>query len=187
MSSGGSALGHYRTRHISCLDVRLAANEQTFISLLAELALPVCNKKFPVPTAGNSSKKSCVSMGLCKRGGAFQRKFPVFSRGSGNFIAETRSLQPPSTATKSRGFWLSPDLRGSVPEKPRNQPPNGGRSLGSDARETVWVGKSHGSPSLSLQATFGGHTCRGADAPNPLSIMTEPSRHHQSACPFLGS
>ena len=36
---------------------------------------------------GIRPKMSRVSMGLCKRGGAFQLKFPVFSRLSGNFIA----------------------------------------------------------------------------------------------------
>ena len=80
-----------------CNQLRVRLN-----SLLGAMFFPVCNEKFPVRIAGNSSRKSRVSIGLCRRGGAFQGKFPVFSRRSGNFRrAETRSLRPPSTATLS--------------------------------------------------------------------------------------
>jgi hypothetical protein len=61
---------------------------------------PVWNKKFPIPIAGNSSKKSGVSMSLSKRGDAFHAKFPVFSLQIREIkVAERRSLQPLSTAS----------------------------------------------------------------------------------------
>jgi hypothetical protein len=79
-----SALGHYRTG--TCAAATSALHQQADIpnSLLGAVPFPVCNKKIPVPIAGNSSKDVSCFNGLCKRGGAFQLKFPVFSHGSGN-------------------------------------------------------------------------------------------------------
>ena len=45
---------------------------------------PCCNKKFPVPIAGNSSKEVSCFNGFMQAGRAFQRKFPIFSPESGN-------------------------------------------------------------------------------------------------------
>jgi hypothetical protein len=53
------------------------------ISLLNAMPFPVCNKKFVFRLQGIFPKRSRVSTVLCKRGGAFQRKFPVFSHLTG--------------------------------------------------------------------------------------------------------
>ena len=93
--------GSLADAHLGRCDVRFAQQADVLNSLLVAMSFPVCNKKFPVPIAGNSSKKASCFKGLYKWGGAFQLKFPVFSRGSGNLRIETGSLQPRSTATLS--------------------------------------------------------------------------------------
>ena len=63
-------------------------------------------------------------------------------------------------AIQSQGFRLSPSGRQTVPTKRGNPPPNGGHSFREDAREGVsWVNVAF-LPGLSLQGTFGDHTCR---------------------------
>jgi hypothetical protein len=61
---------------------------------------PVCNKKFPVLMAGNSSKESLVFQWVCASGeGRFNANSLYFPADQGNSAAETRSLRPRSTAT----------------------------------------------------------------------------------------
>ena len=83
----------------------------------------------------------------------------------GILVAETRSLQPPSTATQSRDFRLSPETQRTLRKKPGIARPIGGSSLSRDLRERISVEERRFLPGLSLRANFGGHTSRGADGP----------------------
>ena len=96
--------------------------EDILSSLLARCFSLFAIKNSLFRLQGIRPKKSRVSMGLCKRGGAFQRKFPVFSRGSGNFrqrklVRCSLSAQPPSRAfsgslpTLAKRSRRSPELR----------------------------------------------------------------------------
>ena len=121
---------------------------------------------------GIRPEKPRFSRASCRRGGTFRGKFPVFSRGSGNLAAETRSLRPRSTATQSRVFRLSPETRRMLRKKPRIAPPIGVASLSRDPRKRVSAEECRFLPSLSLRANFGGHTSRVADGPrDQRSIM----------------
>ena len=82
-----------------------------------------------------------------------------------------RGSNPVRTATQSRVFSLSPDLRDTLPKKPGIAPPSGGHPLGSDARERVSAEERRVLAGLSLLGIFGGHTCRGADGPHDQSAI----------------
>ena len=91
-------------RAFGTLRYPLSANKQTFSnSLLGAMFLPVCNQKFPVPIAGNSSKEvSCFNGFVPKGEGRFQFEIPcIFPRirefhDSGDAFAVGLSAQPPS-------------------------------------------------------------------------------------------
>ena len=63
-----SALGQKRTLESAC--TMSASRRQTDIlnSLLSAMLFPVCNKKFPVPIAGNSPKEVSVLQWICASG-----------------------------------------------------------------------------------------------------------------------
>ena len=81
----------------------LSANRQTFSnSLLGATCLPVCNQKFPVPIAGNSSKEVSCFNGFVPAGRGPSTEIPCIFPPIREFqTAETRSLWPLSTATLS--------------------------------------------------------------------------------------
>jgi hypothetical protein len=70
---------------------------------------------------------------------------------------------PSAPATSSRVFQFFPDLRDTLPKKPRNCATSGGHSLGSVARESVSAEERRASCGLSLLGIFAGHTCEEAD------------------------
>lgn len=81
-------------------------------SLLSAMLFPVCNRKFPVPIAGNSPKEVSCFNGFVQAGRGVSPKFPVFSPGIREFEkAEPRSPQPLSTATESRVCAVIPQTR----------------------------------------------------------------------------
>ena len=71
-------------------------------SLLGAMCFPVCNEKFPVPIAGKFVPESLVFQLVSAGGeGRFKRNSLYFPADQGISETETRSLQPPSTATLS--------------------------------------------------------------------------------------
>jgi hypothetical protein len=71
-------------------------------SLLGATRFPVSDKKFPVPIAGNPSKQLWCFNGFVQAGRGLSTKIPCIFADIREFqLAETRSLQPPSTATKA--------------------------------------------------------------------------------------
>jgi hypothetical protein len=62
-------------------DVRFAQQADVLNSLLVAMSFPVCNKKFPVPIAGNSSKEVSCFKGFVQAGRGVSPEIPcIFPR-----------------------------------------------------------------------------------------------------------
>ncbi len=76
-----SALGHKRT--CICAVAMYASRQQTDIlnSLLGAMSFPVCNKKFPVLIAGNSTKEVSCFNGFWAGGEGLSKEIPCIFPG----------------------------------------------------------------------------------------------------------
>jgi hypothetical protein len=97
-----------------------------------DVKFPNSSKKFPVPLHrefGHNTLTYLLESEALARFRGQKRENSLYFRGDQGISAtETRSLQPPSTATQSRHFSLSPDPHQKVLKKPGNAPPIGGGS-----------------------------------------------------------
>ena len=154
----------------------LRTNKQTFSIRCWPRCLSLfAIKKFPVPIAGNSFKDVSGFNGFVQAGRGVSTEIPCIFPRIREFRQRRRvrcclSAQPPSLVF-SRSLPALSKQSGRSPEMHHQM-----AVVFSDPTREL-----HVSRGLSLQATFGGHTYRGADGPDDqLSIMiTEPSGLHQ--------
>ena len=87
--------------HVSRRDVRFAPTSRHPNSLLAELVFPVCNTKFPVPTAGNSSKEVLCFDGFVPAGRGVSTEIPCIFPRSGNLARSLFAAASQHSHTKA--------------------------------------------------------------------------------------
>lgn len=127
-------------------------------SLFPLKTFPVRVENFPVPRVGNFTRNALRMLRFSAEQRPDSTKFPVFSRISGNLAAETRSLQSPSTATKSQFFSLSQHFTQTVPKKRGFAPLSGGGFNSRKQRDASLSARQGPSAVFSQVASFGGHT-----------------------------
>ena len=132
-------LGSEADAHLGRCDVRFASITQTFSnSLLSAMLFPVCNKKFPVPIAGNSSKNVPRFNGSLQAGRGVSTEIPcIFPR-----IREFRSRDAFAAASQHShpvsAFLALYRPSPTVPKKPGNAPPEGYAAAGGEeSRDAV--------------------------------------------------
>jgi hypothetical protein len=138
------------------------ANKQTISSLLGAILFPVSNKKFPVSIAGNSSKKVSCFSGFVQAGRGLSTEIPCIFPNIREFDTETRSLQPPSTATPNVLIYKC-FVSSAIYRIPREFPPHFGPSNSASSGRDTSLGNWAAAGGESLPGSVWGSTFWAAD------------------------